>query len=58
MNNNQLKNPKSYISAEDRRRRKREGIIAVVIIVVAALLTFIENRLIHFGADFPISNTI
>ena len=58
MNNNQLKNPKSYISAEDRRRRKREGIIAVVIIVVAALLTFIENRVIHFGADFPISNTI
>lgn len=58
MNNNQFKNPKSYISVEERRRRKREGIIAVVVIVVVALLTFIENRVIHFGADFPISNTI
>ena len=29
-----------------------------MIIVVVALLTFAENRIIHFGADFPVSNTI
>lgn len=56
--NNKLKTSKSYISPEERRRRKREGVIIVVVIAVVALLTFIENRVIHFGADFPISNTI
>ena len=58
MSNNKFKNSKSYISEEERKRRKREGIIIVVIIAVVALLTFIENRVIHFGAEFPISNTI
>ncbi len=43
---------------EDRKRQKREGIIIVVIIVLVALLTFAETRIIHFGTDFPISNTI
>ena len=30
----------------------------VVIIVVVAVLTFAENRIIHFGSSLPISNTI
>lgn len=43
---------------EDRKRRKREGILIVVIIAAVALLTFAETRIIHFGVNFPISNTI
>jgi two-component system nitrogen regulation sensor histidine kinase NtrY len=48
----------TFFSEEDLRRRKREGIMIVVIIAVVALLTYAENRIIHFGADFPVSNTI
>ena len=43
---------------DERRRRKREAVIIFVIIVVVALLTYAENRIVHFGADFPVSNTI
>ena len=46
------------ISEADRRRRKRECIIIIAIIAVVTALTFAENRVIHFGADFPVSNTI
>jgi len=49
---------KSYISESDRKRRKREGLLIIVIPLVVALLTYAENRVIHFGADFPVSNTI
>ena len=45
-------------SIDDQKRRKREVIIIAVIVTLVALLTFAENRVIHFGADFPISNTI
>ncbi|MEJ2096014.1 MAG: ATP-binding protein [Deltaproteobacteria bacterium] len=45
-------------TAEDPKRRKREGIIIVAIICIVALLTFAETRIIRFGTDFPISNTI
>jgi len=45
-------------SIGDQKRRKREIIIIAVIVALVALLTFAENRVIHFGADFPISNTI
>lgn len=48
----------SISSTEDRQRRKREGVLIVVIIAVIALLTYAENRVIHFGTEFPISNTI
>ena len=48
----------SLISSGERRRRKRESVIIVAIILLVAILTFAENRVIHFGADFPISNTI
>jgi two-component system nitrogen regulation sensor histidine kinase NtrY len=46
------------MSAEDRKRRKRELVIMVCSIIVVAFLTYVENRVIHFGADFPFSNTI
>ena len=58
MSNNRYKKPASYISDEERNRRKREVIISVVIIAVIALLTFAENRIMHFGAGIPVSNTI
>jgi len=46
------------LTNEERQRRKREIVIIIAIIVIVAVLTFAENRVIHFGADFPISNTI
>jgi two-component system nitrogen regulation sensor histidine kinase NtrY len=58
MSNNRYKKSSSYISEEERNRRKREVIISVVIIAVIALLTFAENRIMHFGAGIPVSNTI
>lgn len=58
MNRNRFKTASSYISSEDRKRRKREMIIIAVIIVVVAVMTYVQNKIIHFGADFPISNTI
>jgi two-component system nitrogen regulation sensor histidine kinase NtrY len=58
MSNNKYKKSTSLLSVEDKKRRKREIIISVVIVAVVALLTFIENRIIHFGADIPVSNTI
>jgi len=50
--------PTTRLSPEERRRRKREAIIIVVAIALVALLTFVESRVIHFGTDLPISNTI
>ena len=48
----------SYLTTAERRRRKREIIIIAVILITVALLTIAETRIIHFGADFPVSNTI
>ncbi|MCG6910188.1 MAG: PAS domain-containing protein [Deltaproteobacteria bacterium] len=48
----------SSLSIADRKRRKREVVIILAIVTIVAILTFAENRIIHFGADFPISNTI
>jgi len=58
MTNNRYKKSVSFISEEEMKRRKREVIISVVIVAVVALLTFAENRIIHFGAGIPVSNTI
>lgn len=58
MSNDKLKKTESYLSKEDRNRRKREGIMIVVIVFVIALLTFAESRIIYFGTDIPVSNTI
>lgn len=40
------------------RRRKRERILIIVIIGVVGLLTFAESRIIRFGTDIPVSNTV
>ncbi|MBW2568573.1 MAG: HAMP domain-containing protein [Deltaproteobacteria bacterium] len=58
MSNNIFKSPKSIISEKERKKRKRERILIVVIIAVIAILTYIENRIIYFGTDIPVSNTI
>lgn len=46
-------NPKS-----ERRRRRREIFLIFIVMAVVALLTVAESRIIHFGTNFPISNTI
>jgi two-component system, NtrC family, nitrogen regulation sensor histidine kinase NtrY len=46
------------MTESDRKRQKREVFVIGIIIAVLALLTFVENRLIPFGAEFPISDTI
>ena len=53
-----IRKNRSTSTIHDRKRRKREIIIIAVVIALVALLTLAENRIIHFGADFPISNTI
>jgi len=49
---------RKQLSEKDRRKRKREIIIIFAVIAVIAFLTFVQTRIIYFGADFPISNTI
>ncbi len=51
-------NPRLSISESERKRRKRELWLIAGIILFFPLLTFFETRIIYFGADFPISNTI
>lgn len=46
------------LSPDERKRRKREAVISIAIVITVAVLTFIENRVITFGADIPVSNTI
>ncbi len=58
MKNNRFKKPIQVLSQDERKRRKREAIIIFCSLVFIALLTLIENRVIHFGGSFPISNTI
>ena len=53
-----IKSFMSGLSEEERKRRKREGIIIIVLVLVVAVLTFTETRLIQFGTDIPVSNTI
>ena len=53
-----LKKLFATIPEEEKKRRKREFIIVLAIIIIIALLTFVENQLIHFGVDFPVSNSI
>ena len=58
MNNNSSSNKYSTDSKQESFRRKREGIIIVAIIFIVAFLTFIESRIIKFGTDIPVSNTV
>jgi two-component system, NtrC family, nitrogen regulation sensor histidine kinase NtrY len=48
----------SPILDADSHRRRREAILIVVIICLVALLTWVETRIIRFGTDIPVSNTI
>ncbi len=43
---------------DEQRRRKRELVLIVVSLLFIIILTFAETRIIRFGGDFPISNTI
>ncbi|MFH2047481.1 MAG: ATP-binding protein [Pseudomonadota bacterium] len=58
MDNNSSIVPPQTNSSQERSRRKREGIIIIAIIFVVALLTFLETRIIKFGAGIPVSNTV
>lgn len=49
---------KTMLSPEERKRRKREVVICAVILVVVTVLTLAENRIITFGTNIPVSNTI
>jgi two-component system nitrogen regulation sensor histidine kinase NtrY len=46
------------LTEQDRKRRKREGIIFIAVLAIVALMTFVETRLVPFGSEFPISNTV
>jgi len=58
MKNNSSTKTSSINSTQEIFRRKREGIIIIAIILIVALLTFIESRVIKFGTDIPVSNTV
>jgi two-component system nitrogen regulation sensor histidine kinase NtrY len=49
---------KSLLSEKERKRRKREFILIFVILIVVALMTFVESRIINFGAGIAVSNTV
>jgi two-component system nitrogen regulation sensor histidine kinase NtrY len=49
---------RSSLSEKERKRRKREFFLILIIMFVVALLTFVESRIIHFGADIAVSNTV
>jgi two-component system nitrogen regulation sensor histidine kinase NtrY len=57
-NNRSDKSTAPATQDEDLARRKRERLLIVIIAVVVALLTYAEFQVIHFGAEFPVSNTI
>ncbi len=58
MKNNSIIVQSETSSLQERSRRKREGIIIIAIIIVVAFLTFLETRIIKFGTEIPISNTV
>lgn len=48
----------SPISEEEARRRRRERIIIVILVAIVGLLTYVETKVVRFGAGLPVSNTI
>ena len=48
----------AQISEQEARRRKREWIIMLILVVVVGLLTYVETKVVRFGAGLPISNTV
>ncbi len=49
---------KESVPPEEKKRRKREFVLIIIIILIVALSTYVENRVINFGLDVPVSNTI
>lgn len=48
----------SPISQEEAKRRKRERVIIVILVALVAVLTYVETKVVRFGAGLPVSNTI
>jgi len=46
------------MSQEEAKRRRRERIIILILVLVVASLTFLETRVVRFGAGLPVSNAI
>jgi two-component system nitrogen regulation sensor histidine kinase NtrY len=55
---NRYRKSTTFLTESDRRRRKREIVIIAGILILLGVLTYLEHRLISFGGEFPISNTI
>ncbi len=49
---------RSPLSDKERRKRRREVILIVLVVLLVAALTWSETRVIRFGSDIPVSNTI
>lgn len=45
-------------SQEEAKRRRRERVIILILVAVVAVLTYIETKVVRFGAGLPVSNTI
>ncbi len=58
MKNNRKASSLSQHYEQEGQKRKREGILIAAVILIVILLTTVENRIIYFGADIPVSNTI
>ncbi|GBC62895.1 PAS domain-containing sensor histidine kinase [Desulfonema ishimotonii] len=58
MSKNRFKRRPAPRSDQDRRRRRREIFLIFAIIGVMALVTYLEKRLIYFGPNFQVSNTV
>ena len=48
----------SQVSQDEAKRRKRERVIILVLVAVVGLLTYIETKVVQFGAGLPVSNTV
>jgi len=46
------------LRADEEKKRKRELFLIVLILSLVGLLTYVESRVVDFGAAFPVSNTI
>jgi two-component system nitrogen regulation sensor histidine kinase NtrY len=48
----------SQVSQDEAKRRKRERVIILVLVAVVGLLTYVETKVVQFGAGLPVSNTV
>ncbi|NVM20729.1 MAG: PAS domain-containing protein [Desulfobacterales bacterium] len=46
------------ISQQEAKRRKRERIIILILLTLVCLFTYLETKVVRFGAGLPLSNTI